>query len=448
MNGKATKKESEPGSGFFVSAFSFFRPQKKRKKIMYNKRKRKAKKKMMRNILIGISDLAAAVSGMETWQAICIQVIGMMAVWTFCRLGAGWRKQHKIICGIIYGACYFLEWELLCGLRQNTPELAAAVLTAAFLIAAEHDHDMFVTANEGVQGGLTAAFLALPVCCTVQMAHSLMTKSPLSAAVSAFLAAIFAWCVFFRHIRPAERKLAEEAEYRKSAYYHVFGYSYGYILSGLERNASDEARGDCGEWKTAENLERTLGNTSRLLFSVYIPVHSDIGSTEADCICISPCGIDVIEIKNWKNRMVIDPDSDAVMFRDRSGHLYTPQTVRHNPFRQNSWHITALQNYLRASGLNRPAGYVGGYVVYGPASDGIEFSSGDVSRYSNQGYARYDRIGEIISSACQEVSHLTSPPLSDSDIEQAYQALLKLQNNSGMKKTHQENIRKKYGWKD
>lgn len=170
----------------------------------------------------------------------------------------------------------------------------------------------------------------------------------------------------------------------------------------------------------------------KILHSVFTPPNSKGNISEIDHIVISRSGIDLLEVKNKSQYWDICGEGfDDAAAIDQYGNLLEEHQT--NPFSQNRTHMKNLEYYLNKVSSKYPLikdviPYIGGYVVFGASTIGYNIHN------VHQGYASYDRIGELINKSCKKHNYL-----SDKQIDLIYEILKPLQNNPKLKAEHQRN---------
>lgn len=231
-----------------------------------------------------------------------------------------------------------------------------------------------------------------------------------------------------------ERKQAyneRKEKYERSAFYRVMKIPYNTIVN------------DDGAW--AEYYTSTyltdISSKYNVLFSVSIPTHDELGSTELDMIVITAGGVKVIEVKNRKLKWLIDGNDDTAYCYDQYGKKHKVKS----PISQNKNHIDILEKFIKKEGntsvrkaLDILGGTVNGYVVFGDDTIGWDIAN------TNQGYCGYKSIGRLIQDHIDK--YCDENATSDWAIDQIYMFLKEYENNTMLKNKH-DTLLKIKDWK-
>ena len=123
------------------------------------------------------------------------------------------------------------------------------------------------------------------------------------------------------------------------------------LMSGYEYTASESdeeqiIRAGLEGEQSALRLMKKLGNDCHVYTNLRIPY--DGGESETDLIVVSPAGVTVIEVKNYKGTITGDASDDSLtQIKGRQGDSKTVQ----NPIRQVGTHVYRLAGYLRSKGI-------------------------------------------------------------------------------------------------
>lgn len=120
----------------------------------------------------------------------------------------------------------------------------------------------------------------------------------------------------------------------------------GYEYTGSESDEEQIIRAGLEGEQSALRLMKKLGNDCHVYTNLRIPY--DGGESETDLIVVSPAGVTVIEVKNYKGTITGDASDDSLtQIKGRQGDSKTVQ----NPIRQVGTHVYRLAGYLRSKGI-------------------------------------------------------------------------------------------------
>ena len=120
----------------------------------------------------------------------------------------------------------------------------------------------------------------------------------------------------------------------------------GYDYTGSESDEEQIIRAGLEGEQSALRLMKKLGNDCHVYTNLRIPY--DGGESETDLIVVSPAGVTVIEVKNYKGTITGDASDDSLtQIKGRQGDSKTVQ----NPIRQVGTHVYRLAGYLRSKGI-------------------------------------------------------------------------------------------------
>lgn len=120
----------------------------------------------------------------------------------------------------------------------------------------------------------------------------------------------------------------------------------GYEYTGSESDEEQIIRAGLEGEQSALRLMKKLGNDCHVYTNLRIPY--DGGESETDLIVVSPAGVTVIEVKNYKGAITGDASDDSLtQIKGRQGDSKTVQ----NPIRQVGTHVYRLAGYLRSKGI-------------------------------------------------------------------------------------------------
>lgn len=101
--------------------------------------------------------------------------------------------------------------------------------------------------------------------------------------------------------------------------------------------------------RAALDLMKQLGSNCHVFTNLRIPF--DGGESETDLIVVSPAGVTIIEVKNYKGVISGDASSDSlVQMKPGPRGRSSAKTVQ-NPIKQVGTHVYRLAGYLRAKGI-------------------------------------------------------------------------------------------------
>lgn len=115
---------------------------------------------------------------------------------------------------------------------------------------------------------------------------------------------------------------------------------------GTESDEEQIIRAGLEGEQTALKLMKRLNNNCHVYTNLRIPY--DGGESETDLIVVSPAGVTVIEVKNYKGTITGNASADNLtQVKSRHGDSKTVQ----NPIRQVGTHVYRLAGYLRSKGI-------------------------------------------------------------------------------------------------
>lgn len=212
-----------------------------------------------------------------------------------------------------------------------------------------------------------------------------------------------------------------------------------YVESSSYAKASNKSyddiindKGTYGEYVVSTWINDYTGY-HKVLYNVFVPYEKRNGvyqkANELDAVVITQMGIYCLEIKNQKTTFIIKNDEDDAICLYPNGN----KELKHNPFKQNKGHISALKKYIDENYKEWISLPIYGFVIFGP--DTIDRQVTNVKQY----YCSYKNIGK----ALNDLDKRCKNKYSKDKVDVCYGVLKRLQNNKDYKALHSYNIYEK-----
>jgi|694.fasta_scaffold06070_13 restriction system protein len=179
--------------------------------------------------------------------------------------------------------------------------------------------------------------------------------------------------------------------------------------------ASPTFKGWFGEKMVLRGLHKLDPAQYRVFHDLYLPHPSEQGTTQIDHVVVSPCGIFVIETKNYR----------GWIFGSEKQPRWTQQIYRRkhkfqNPLHQNKLHVKALMQFL-----NLPEDHFHSVVLF---IGNTEFKTGMPENVLNDGLSRW-------------IQNRNEPRIVSSTVDQAVSQLSELDRSTDRRKASREHLK-------
>ncbi|MBQ9277973.1 MAG: NERD domain-containing protein [Lachnospiraceae bacterium] len=297
-------------------------------------------------------------------------------------------------------------------------------IAVCYMIPSTHNHDTEGIKNEVCISGVCLIYFISSVYCAIKI-----PEHKIYYIIASFILIFLVYYYNERHdgIVRYDEDEAEHLKYVKkvenSSYAKASNKSYDEIISD---------KGTYGEYVVSTWINDYTGY-HKVLYNVFVPYEKRNGvyqkANELDAVVITQMGIYCLEIKNQKTTFIIKNDEDDAICLYPNGN----KELKHNPFKQNKGHISALKKYIDENYKEWISLPIYGFVIFGP--DTIDRQVTNVKQY----YCSYKNIGR----ALNDLDKRCKNKYSKDKVDVCYGVLKRLQNNKDYKALHSYNIYEK-----